>query len=97
MEDREVTEQEMSRINSSMLTEMISHIDPDLALIRTYLDYSKINPKIIPLVIDQLHLIAKGSGFGSVIIEIQDGKIVLCRGIDDRHVDFSINREENIE
>lgn len=73
--------------------DVLAKVDPDLALIKNYLLYSHINPKILPVVIDQLNLIAKGSGFGSVIIEVMNNKITYCRGIDDRKVELEIIEE----
>lgn len=70
--------------------ELIKRFDPDLALIQIYLANTKINPKIIPVVIDQLSMIERGSGFGSVIVNIYDRKVVSIRGTDDRSVDFDV-------
>jgi hypothetical protein len=78
------------------MLEMLFKVDPDLSLIKTYLNYSKINPKVIPIIIDQLNLVAQSGGYGSVIIEIADNKVLNCRGISERRVDLDINSEVDI-
>lgn len=80
MEDRE-------EVNNQAFMDALSRIDPDLALIKSYLIYTKVNPKIIPIVLDHIKMINDGSKHGSVTIEIIDGRLAFCKGIDNRLVD----------
>lgn len=76
--------------NDQIFMEALKKFDPELSMIKLYLMHTRINPQILPVVLDQLSMIDRGSGFGSVIINIFDRKVVSIRGTDDRAVDFNV-------
>lgn len=76
--------------NDIIFMQALTKIDPELVMIRNYLNYTKINPNIIPIILDQMALINKGGGNGKVVLNIQDGNVTDCEGISDRIVDMQL-------
>jgi hypothetical protein len=76
--------------NDAIFMEALIKIDPQLVMIRNYLNYTQINPDVLPPILDQLSLLLKGGGYGQVVIEVVDGKVTYCRSIGDRKVDLDL-------
>ena len=87
-----ISDAEFEEQNQKLFMDSLSKLDPDLWLIKNYLVRNKINPALLPPVIDQLSRIAKGSGYGEVRIVIKEQRVYKCIGQDDRLLDLEIEQ-----
>lgn len=81
---------EFDESNKKLFLDSLAALDPDLWLIRTYLDRYKVNPALIPVYIEHLSKIHDGSGWGKIVTEIRDHKVIFCEGTDSRLLDLEI-------
>ena len=81
------------RENELIFKEMIKRVRPDLFVLLDILDTTKINPLILWKFIRQLNNIAIGTGWGQVIAEIQNGKVIFIKGTDIDKLEESIIME----
>ncbi len=85
MEDRAITE------NDRIFMEALGRLDPDLAMIRSYLTYTGVNAKVIPAILDQLKMLNESGGNGEVVIEVEDGHVTGCKALAQRSFYRSID------
>jgi len=77
--------------NDELFMESLKSLDPNLWLIKTFLLKHKVNPLILPSVIEAVSRVDGGSGWGSVTVEIRDHRAIKCRGIDDKLLELEIS------
>ena len=73
--------------NQRKFIEMLKRIRPELWVIMDILDQTGINDFVIVKTIRQLNNIALGTGWGTVKIEVQNGRVLFIRGEDNDRLD----------
>ena len=85
-----ITETEFEQSNDELYMRSLALLDPELWRIKTYLIHTRINPVIIPSIIEQLARVARGSGYGKVTIEIRERKAIKCEGLDSKLLNLDL-------
>ena len=73
--------------NQRKFIEMLKRIRPEIWVIMDILDQTGINDFVIVKTIRQLNNIALGTGWGTVKIEVQNGRVLFIRGEDNDRLD----------
>lgn len=61
--------------NEEQFMKVLAAMDPDLYIIKTTLQHTGINPKIVPRILKSLAKLIYGDGYGSVEIAMHQRKI----------------------
>lgn len=85
----------LSEFDRGVLMKSLAALDPDLWLIRSYLDRYDVNPAILLTYIEHLGRINEGSGWGKINTDIRDHKVAFCEGTDSRLLDLEIKAPYN--
>lgn len=83
--------------NARKFIEMMKNVRGDLYVLMDVLDQTKISWFPIVKIIRALHMISKaggGEGWGQVVIEISNDRILFIRGIDTARLDEPITEPE---
>ena len=66
---------EIEAENLEKLLDVVNQLDPELYYIRLALEETHVNPLIIPRIIRAIYNLAIGTGFGTVNLTMDNGKI----------------------
>jgi len=90
----EPTYEEQKKHNELLFKEHLKKVRPELFVLMDILDTTNVNPLIVWKVIRQLNMIAIGSKFGVITIEIKNGIVTFVRGEEHDKVNEEIIRKE---
>jgi len=82
--------EDLDEFNNTIFMDSLAKIDPELWRIKTYLTTLKINPAILPPLIEQISKIGEGSGWGEVVLKIQKRRVIRCLGVDDKLLNLDL-------
>jgi hypothetical protein len=85
---------EQQKQNEFAFKEMLKSVRPELFVLMDILDQTSINPLVVWKVIRQLNNIALGTGYGQVVVQIENGKCTFIRGEDSDKVNEVLIRKE---
>jgi len=66
--------------NEKLFEEILKNVRPDIYVLMDILDQTDVNPLIIYQVVRHLNSIAMGNKYGSVTVQIENGKVTFVRG-----------------
>jgi hypothetical protein len=82
--------------NRDMFLNALASLDPDLWMIKSYLDRYNINPQAIFIYIEHLARISESpTGKGKITTEMEHGMVMTCNLSDSRDVDKPITKDYN--
>lgn len=73
---------EQQKRNEFAFKEMLKAVRPELFVIMDLMDQTNINPIVVWRVLRQLNNIALGTGYGTVTVSVENGKVTFVRGED---------------
>ena len=76
--------------NEEVFMSMLAQLDPELYLIKQALMTTSVNASVIPRIIRQLGNMGMGTGFGDVVVQIRNRKVVFVVGTETDMVDIGI-------
>ena len=83
---RPPTYQEEKAHNEMVFDEMLRKMRPDIWVLKDIIDRCKMNPMVIFKFIRQVSNLANGSRFGKIELVMQDGVVMVIRGIDSEKI-----------
>lgn len=75
--------------NTKLFMTNLAEVDPGLWRIKQYLMQYDVNPELLPIYIEHLGRINE-SGYGKIITEIRDHRVIFCEGVDSRLLNLEI-------
>jgi len=88
-----ITKEQWETHNNNMFMQHLLRADPDLWLIKEYLERYHINAALLPPILEAMDVVNKTTGWGRVVIEIRNNVVVRCRGENDRLLELELKRE----
>lgn len=85
-----ISEEDFEVNNDVLFMKSLATLDPDLALIKRKLIDCRVNPALIPVYIEQLSKIDE-HGWGKVVTEVREHRVVFCDGTVSRRLDLEIS------
>ena len=90
-----LTYQEEKENNERIFSEMIQKIRPEIYVLMSLIDSTGINPFILYKVIRQLNNVAIGSGWGQVVVLVNNRKAVRVEGVDTEKMNDDVILSKN--
>lgn len=88
---------EQQKRNEFAFKEMLKAVRPELFVIMDLMDQTNINPIVVWKVLRQLNNIALGTGYGTVTVSVENGKVTFVRGEDSDKVNEMLIRVPETE
>jgi len=78
--------------NNEFFMDNLAILDPELWRVKSHLLDTGVNPDVLPSIIRALSKIDGGSGWGRVIIEVREHRVIKCDGVESNLVDLEIGK-----